>query len=82
MRTRLRDPVEPRPRIPHVVEIPTRAPGGEKRLLDEIVCELATVDELRNEASQLLLVAREQILEAPRIAVAPHSYEVPLGRAV
>jgi hypothetical protein len=33
---------------------------------------------LCNETPQLPFVLREQLLEAPRIAVAPHIYEVPL----
>jgi hypothetical protein len=37
---------------------------------------------LRNEAPQLLFVVREQLLEAHRIAVAPHTYGVPLERPV
>ena len=38
--------------------------------------------ELRNEASQLLFVLREQVFEAHRIPVAPHTYELPLGTPV
>ena len=63
-------------------EIGAGAPGREERLLHQIVCELATVDELCHEAPQLLFVLREQLLEAHRIAVAPHIYEVPLDGPV
>ena len=77
-----RDPVQPCPRIADVIQVRTRSPGGEERLLDEVVSELAAVDELRNEAPQLPFVLCEQVFEAPRIAVAPHIYGVPLGPAV
>jgi hypothetical protein len=40
------------------------------------------MDELRNNTPQLLFVVREQLLEALRIAIAPHDYGVPLAMPV